>query len=214
VSITPLLGALGVGGLAVALALQDTLANLFAGVHILASKKVQQGDYVALDGGQEGYIVDINWRNTTIRQIQGNLVVVPNSRFADAIMTNFHQPAQDMSVLVPVGVSYDSDLDEVERVTLEVAREVLKEVEGGVPDHEPLVRFNGFGESSIDFSVILRSREFGDQYRLVHEFIKRLHRRYGAEGIEIPYPIRTLLMNKPTGNGHLEAGRGTQTSPT
>jgi small-conductance mechanosensitive channel len=205
VSITPLLGALGVGGLAVALALQDTLANLFAGVHILASKKVQPGDYVALDGGQEGYIVDINWRNTTIRQIQGNLVVVPNSRFADAILTNFHRPAQDMSVLVPVGVSYDSDLDEVERVTLEVAREVLKDVEGGVTDHEPLVRFKGFGESSIDFSVILRGREFGDQYLLVHEFIKRLHRRYGAEGIDIPFPIRTPVMDAPNGNGRAAA---------
>ena len=69
VSVTPLLTALGVGGLAVALALQDTLANLFAGVHILVSRKVQQGDYVRLDSGQDGYIVDINWRNTTIRQL-------------------------------------------------------------------------------------------------------------------------------------------------
>ncbi|HEU5156786.1 MAG TPA: mechanosensitive ion channel family protein [Streptosporangiaceae bacterium] len=214
VSITPLLGALGVGGLAVALALQDTLANLFAGVHILASKKVHQGDYVALDSGQEGYVVDINWRNTTIREIQGNLIVVPNSRFADAIMTNYHRPQQDMTIVVPVGVGRDSDLDHVERVTVDVAREVLKEVDGGVSDYEPLVRFNGFGESSIDFSVILCGREFSDQYLLVHEFIKRLHRRYDAEEIQIPFPIRTLVWDNPTGNGRRLGDAIPRTSPS
>jgi small-conductance mechanosensitive channel len=193
VSVTPLLTALGVGGLAVALALQDTLANLFAGVHILVSRKVQQGDYVRLDSGQEGYIVDINWRNTTIRQIAGNLVIVPNSRFADAILTNYHRPAQDLSVIVQVRVGYDCDLDRVERVTVEVAHEVMAEVEGGVGDHRPSVRFHTFGESSIDFSVALRTREFADQYLVVHEFIKRLHRRYRREGIAIPFPVRTLV---------------------
>ncbi len=195
VSVTPLLTALGVGGLAVALALQDTLANLFAGVHILASRKVQPGDYVRLDSDdQEGYIVDINWRNTTIRQLAGNLVIVPNSRFADAILTNYHRPAQDQSVMVQVGVGYDSDLDEVENVTVDVAREVLYDVDGAVTEHKPSVRFHTFGDSSIDFSVTLRTREFTDQYVLVHEFIKRLHRRYRAEGIEIPMPTRTLVM--------------------
>lgn len=193
VSVTPLLTALGVGGLAVALALQDTLANLFAGVHILASRKVQQGDYVRLDSGQEGYIVDINWRNTTIRQIAGNLVIVPNSRFADAILTNYHRPEQDLSVLVQVRVGYDSDLDHVERVTIDVAHEVMAGVEGGVGDYRPSVRFHTFGESSIDFSVTLRTREFIDQYVVVHEFMKRLHRRFQREGIAIPFPVRTLV---------------------
>ena len=194
VSITPLLTALGVGGLAVALALQDTLANLFAGVHILASRKVQQGDYVRLDSDQEGYIVDINWRNTAIRQLAGNLVIVPNARFADAILTNYHRPAQDLSVLVQVGVGYGSDLEQVEKVTIDVASEVMTEVDGGVDDHRPSVRFHTFGDSSINFSVILRTREFTDQYLIVHEFIKRLHRRYHLEGIEIPFPMRTLVM--------------------
>lgn len=193
ISITPLLTALGVGGLAVALALQDTLANLFAGVHILASKKVLPGDYVRLDGGGEGYIVDINWHNTTIRQLRDNLIIVPNSRFADAIVTNFHRPAQALSIPVQVGVSYDSDLDEVERVTVEVAHDVMKALTGGVTEYQPKVRFHTFGESRIDFSVTLRTHEFADQYLVVHEFIKRLHQRYRAEGIEIPLPIRTLV---------------------
>jgi small-conductance mechanosensitive channel len=195
VSITPLLTALGVGGLAVALALQDTLANLFAGVHILASKKVEQGDYVRLDNGQEGNIVDINWRNTTIRLLSDNLLIVPNARFADAIVTNYHRPARDMSVLVQVGVGYDSDLQHVERVTIEVAGEVMAEVDGGVTDYEPLVRFHTFGDSSIQFTVILRTREFTDQYIVIHEFIKRLHRRYRAENIQLPFPMRHVVFD-------------------
>lgn len=193
ISVAPLLTALGVGGLAVALALQDTLANLFAGVHILASKKVQPGDYVQLGTGQEGYVVDINWRNTIVRQLPDNLLIVPNSKLASAIMVNYHQPAPQMSVLVQVGVSYDSDLSEVERVTGEVGKEVMTEVPGGVPEHDPFIRYHTFGESSINFSVILRAREFADQYLVKHEFIKRLHKRYRAEGIEIPYPIRAVM---------------------
>lgn len=192
ISITPLLTALGVGGLAVALALQDTLANLFAGVHILAARTVQPGDFVRLDSGEDGYIVDINWRNTTMRQVAGNLVVIPNSRFAGAILVNFHQPAQDMSVPVQLRVGYDCDLDKVERVTVEVGREVMTEVKGGVPEHEPTVRFHTFGESSIDFSISLRASEYLDQYLVIHEFIKRLHDRYRDEGISVPFPTRTV----------------------
>lgn len=199
VSITPLLTALGVGGLAVALALQDTLSNLFAGVHILASRKVQPGDFIALDGGQEGYVVDTNWRNTVIRQLSNNLVIVPNATLAASLVTNYHRPHRESSVLVQVGVSYDSDLEQVEKITCEVARGVMLEVEGAVREHAPFIRYHTFGESSIDFSVILRANEVTDQYVITHEFIKRLHRRYQAEGIDIPFPIRTLVDARETG---------------
>lgn len=201
VSIAPLLAALGVGGLAVALALQDTLSNLFAGLHILASKKVVPGDYVRLDSGEEGYVVDITWRNTTIRQLPNNLVIVPNAKLASAIVTNFHQPVQELSVLVDVGVSYASDLEKVEQVTSEVGAEVMREVPGGVPEHEPFIRYHTFDESSIGFTVILRAREFTDQFLLKHEFVKRLHRRYESEGIEIPFPNRTVVLREPTEGG-------------
>lgn len=193
VSITPLLGALGVGGLAVALALQDTLANLFAGIHILISKKVQSGDFVSLDSGEEGWIVDINWRNTTIRQIPGNLVIVPNSHFADAIITNYARPIEEMNITVEAGVGYHSDLDHVERVTAEVGREIMRELDSAVTEHEPKVRFHTFGESSINFRVILRITEFAEQYYVASEFIKRLHKRFKEENIEIPFPIRTIV---------------------
>lgn len=192
IAITPLLTALGVGGLAVALALQDTLANLFAGVHILASRQIEPGAYVLLDNGMEGYVQDTNWRNTIIRQTSNNFVVVPNNTLAKSILTNYHQPDQQMSVSVEVRVGYGSDLDHVERVTTEVAREVMLDVEGGVAAHEPSVRFTKFGDSSISFSVSLRAVEAGHRGLVTHEFIKRLHRRYQAEDIDIPSPVLTL----------------------
>ncbi|MFB0619544.1 mechanosensitive ion channel family protein [Streptomyces sp. AGS-58] len=198
ISIAPLLTALGVGGLAVALALQDTLANLFAGVHILASRTVQPGDYIRLSSGEEGYVVDINWRQTTVRQLSNNLVVIPNGQLAKANMTNYTRPEQGLTVLVQVGVGYDCDLEHVERVTAEVVTEVMTDVSGAVPDHEPAIRFHTFGDSRIGFTVILGVGEFSDQYRIKHEFIKRLHRRYREEGIRIPAPTRTVSLQQGT----------------
>lgn len=196
ISITPILTALGVGGLAVALALQETLANLFAGLHILVSRQVRPGDYVRLDSGDAGYVTDINWRNTTIRTLPNNTVIIPNAKLASAIITNFHQPEQEMSFLVEVGVSYESDLKQVERVTIDIAREVLKEVQGGVPTFEPFIRYHTFSDFSINFTVILRAKEFVDQYLIKHEFVKRLHERYQKEKIEIPFPIRTVYIKQ------------------
>ncbi|MFI1562822.1 mechanosensitive ion channel family protein [Streptomyces sp. NPDC020490] len=211
ISIAPMLTALGVGGLAVALALQDTLANLFAGIHILASKTVQPGDYIRLSSGEEGYVVDINWRQTTVRQLSNNLVVIPNGQLAKTNMTNFTRPEQQLTILVQVGVAYDSDLDHVERVTNEVIAEVMTEVTGALPEHEPTIRFHTFGDSRIGFTVILGVGEFSDQYRIKHEFIKRLHRRYRDEGISIPAPTRTVALQQgsvaiPQQRVHTEAG--------
>ncbi|GAA0364469.1 mechanosensitive ion channel family protein [Streptomyces blastmyceticus] len=196
ISIAPLLTALGVGGLAIALALKDTLANLFAGVHILVSKTVQPGDYIRLSGGEEGYVVDVNWRNTVVEQLSNNLVIIPNAKLAGTNMTNFSRPEQKLSVTVQVGVGYDSDLEHVERITIEVAETVMRDVSGAVPDHEPVVRFHTFGDSRIGFTVILGVGEFSDKYRIKHEFIKRLHQRYRAEGVRIPAPARTVSLQQ------------------
>ncbi|MEU8797729.1 mechanosensitive ion channel family protein [Spirillospora sp. NPDC048819] len=201
VSITPLLGAAGIGGLAVALALQDTLSNLFAGVHVLAAKTIEPGDYIKLATGQEGYVVDINWRNTSIRTLSDNIEVIPNMRFSDTILTNFHRPAQDMSILVYAKVAYDVDLDRFEEILTEVGHDVMKEVQGGVAGSDVLVRFDDFNDSTVGFHVILRSSEFGDQFRIKHEFLKRLHRTIRDEGIAPPYWHHRVLVDEAARNG-------------
>jgi len=191
-SITPLLTALGVGGLAVALALQDTLANLFAGLHIIGSKKVRLGDFVKLESGDEGFVIDISWRNTSIRTPSNSVIIIPNAKLAEAALVNYYQPERENAVLVEVGVDYASDLDHVEEVTIDVARSVLATVPGGIPSFQPLVRFREFGEYSIQFTVVLRAREATDRFIIIHEFVKQLHERYRSEGIDMPYPVRTL----------------------
>jgi small-conductance mechanosensitive channel len=192
-SITPMLTALGVGGLAVALALQEPLANFFAGLFITLAGQIRVGDYIKLDSGQEGYVVDFSWRSTRLRMLANNLVVVPNAKLAQAIVVNHHLPSQDLAVLVDVGVDYASDLSHVERVVMNVGREVMTQVAGGVREFEPFIRYHTFADSSVNFTVILRATEFVDQYLITHEFVKRLHSRFQREGIAIPFPIRTLV---------------------
>ena len=193
ISITPLLTALGIGGLAVALALQDTLSNLFSGFYLTVERQIRVGDYVKLETGQEGYVDDIGWRVTKIRMLPNNTVLVPNNKLSQAIVTNYYLPSRDLAVIIEVGVDYGSDLAHVERVTLEVARDVMRTVPGGVPEFEPLIRYHTLGEFSVNFSVVLRGKEVVDQYLIKHEFLKRLLVQYRKEGITITYPIQTVL---------------------
>jgi small-conductance mechanosensitive channel len=198
ISILPALTALGVGGLAVALALQDTLSNLFAGLQLVASKKIQVGDYLVLSASEEGVLEDISWRNSTIRTLSNHLIIIPNSTLASSIVKNFALPDTENSILIPVGVAYDSDLAHVEKVTIEVAKMIQETVEGATREHQPVTRYNLFADSSINFNVILRGDSFTSQFLMRHEFIKALHKRYEQEGIEIPFPIRTLYHKNST----------------
>ena len=193
ISIAPILTAMGVGGMAVALALQETLANIFSGLHLILSRQLRIDDYIKLSTGEQGRVTDITWRFTTIVPAgESNMVVIPNQKIASSNITNYSMPRKDIVISIPVGVAYDSDLDKVERVTLDVAKEVMAQIDKDVK-MEPAVRFHTFGESSIDFNVVLHSSYFEHQFLLKHEFIKALTRRYREEGIEIPYPTRTVL---------------------
>ena len=196
ISIVPLLTALGVVGLAIGLGLQGTLSNFFSGLQILAGEQIQVGNYVKLSSGEEGYVEDLNWRATVIRSLAGNHVIIPNTNLANLVVTNYQLPMPDVGIGLEVGVDYRSDLQKVERVTVEVATETQKTVPGAVRDYEPSIRFSRFGESAIYFSVNLRAATFVDQYLIKHEFIKRLKERYDKENISIPFPIRTVYMNK------------------
>ncbi|MEW6109494.1 MAG: mechanosensitive ion channel family protein [Nitrospirota bacterium] len=197
VSITPLITALGIGGLAVALALQDTLANLFAGIHILMEKSVRVGDFIKLETGQEGYVEDITWRTTRIRMLPNNMVVIPNSKLSQSIVINYYLPEKRMSLLIPVGVSYSSDPAKVEKILVDEAKKAVGEIHGLLGDPEPFVRFiPGFGDSSLDFTLICQVQEFVDQYLAQHELRKRIFSRFKDEGIEIPFPHRTVYIRE------------------
>ena len=198
VNISPLLAGGAIGGLAVALALQDTLANVFAGFYLTIDRPIAVGQFIKLESGDEGFVEEIGWRNTKVRLWANNVVVIPNSKLSQSVVTNYFLPEQEMSVYVPCGVAYDSDLQHVEDVAIDVAKKLIQEIEGCATDWEPVVRWQEFGDFAITFTTILRVRDFAVQYRLRSEFVKALHRRFNQEGIEIPFPIRTVIMKPAT----------------
>jgi|CXWL01.1.fsa_nt_gi small-conductance mechanosensitive channel len=204
VEIKTLLTALGVGTLAVALALQSTLTNLFAGIQLSVTKPIRVGDFIELEDGTQGHVVDIGWRATRLRQLPNNLVVLPNARLAEMRLINYSLPEEPQTVLVALGVAYGSDLRQVERVAVEVAKSVQAEVPEADPEHEPVVRFHTFNRSSIDCNVVLRARTFQERPVLIHELVIRLAERFATEGIEIPFPQRVV---------HLAGGSAGPTPP-
>ena len=203
ISIAPIMAAMGVGGMAVAFGVRETLENIFSGLQLIISKQLRVNDYIKLSTGDEGRVIDINWRYITVMPpSESNVVVIPNKVIANAVTSNYSQPRDDIVVIVPIGVGYESDLEKVERVTVEVARELMIKIDGYEPkfDNEgidrnklaPVIRYQCFNDSSIDFNTVMHVETFTNQYLLKHEFIKAITKRYREEGINIPFPIRTL----------------------
>jgi small-conductance mechanosensitive channel len=198
--ITPVLTALGVGGLAVALALQDTLSNLFAGFYIAVARQIRLGDYIKLNTGEEGYVTDITWRSTTIRGLRHNMVIIPNAKLAQAIVTNYYLPEKRMGVSIQVVVGYDSDTERIERLLLEIVQGAMGQIPGLLPEPAPGVTLDpGFGESGIYFSVGFQVAEFAQQFAVRHELRKRILRRFREEGIRMSFPARNLYLHSEDG---------------
>lgn len=194
IQITPLLTALGVGGVSVGLALQTTLANLMSGVNIIMSGKVKPGDYICLDDGEKGYVIDVELKYTVLKEITENLLIIPNSKIISGSFKNFSLPDKDIVIPITLDVAYDSDLEKVERITLAVAKEILKNrINEEEEMTEPFILYNQFDYFSINLTIYLRfqEREFFEHLAIKHQFLKQLHQRYQSEGIEIPFPIKS-----------------------
>lgn len=185
ISVLPIITALGIGGLAISLALKDTLENVFAGLQIIFSRQIRLGDYIRLENGQEGYATDIGWRNTVIKQASDNLLIVPNNKLATNMVINFSQPGTRMSVSVPCTVAFTNDLVRVEAIALAVATDVLKDIETVVSEFTPKVRFSEYTDLGVRFKVMFQVQNYSSQYTLTHEFIKRLHHAFAENGIRL-----------------------------
>jgi small-conductance mechanosensitive channel len=201
ISVAPLLTALGVGGLAVALALQDTLANLFAGFHILVEKSIRVGDFIRLESGHEGSVDDITWRTARVRTLSGSTVMIPNKKLSQSVVVNYSLPGAEMGIAVTVRVGYGADYDLVEAVLMEVAEKAVAELPGLVEGQKPSVSFNP-GESWVEYGLNLTVRGFVDQYDVQNEVRKRVFKRLRLEHIEVPFPARTVYVkDMPRGEG-------------
>jgi small-conductance mechanosensitive channel len=204
VAVAPLITAIsvggGVGGIAIALALRETLANLFAGLQIIAAHhQMSPGDYVKLDGGYEGFIVDITWRNTTIRDLSDNLIVVPNDKIGATIFTNYSVPDQRMTVCVEAPVAFGQDLTETTRIALEVARSVLHDL-GADAAGEPYARYQQITENGIVLATYFTIGRFTDRFAARSLYFERFYTRCSQEGVALSrqgFADKALLPHKP-----------------
>ncbi len=196
ISITPLIASLGVGGVAIAFALQETLSSFFAGLYLLTDTPLRLGDFIKLESGEEGFVEAINWRSVRLKTLTHNIIIIPNLKLGKSLITNFSMPTRELVLSVEVSVDYSSNLEVVEKITLEVAREVLKSTPAGVPHFEPLVRFHTLGDSGIHLSVVLQAKQYTDQPLLKHVFIKQLLGRYRQENIVVPFPTQVIHLKK------------------
>ncbi len=196
IEIKPILAGLGIAGLAVALALQDTLGNFFSAIYIAVDQPVKIGDFIEISTGEKGYVMDIGWRSTRLRTRDNNIVIVPNSKLSQAVITNYNQVHSKFKVEVEVGVSYKSDLELVEKVTVNTAKKIMKELEPGIKDFEPHIRYDKFADSSINLRVALMTEDVERKFVIIHRFIKSLAKEYKKNNIEIPYPQRDVHLSK------------------
>ena len=195
IEISPLLATLGIGGIAIALAAQPTLSNYFAGTYVISEGEIEPGDFIEIEGGPSGFVEDISWRSTKLRSRFNNLIIIPNSMMSDNMITNYSRPALAMNVIVTGGVSYSSDLQQVEDIVMEVANKIVIESEHAVTETEPRAGFSTFGDSNIDFWVFLQATDRAGSFQLKSQLIKQIHERFNEAGIVINYPIRHLVVD-------------------
>ena len=196
VEIAPLLTALGVGGLAVALALQDTLTNFFAGLHILLERPYHIGNFIRLDDGQEGLVLDIGWRTTRIRTLADDVIVVPNSRMAGSTILNYHMPIRRSRVAIRVGVEYGSDAEKVRDVLVDVVRQAVPELDYLLAEPTPEALLLKLGDWSLDFELRFHITDIARQPHAIDQILRRILVRFRAEDIHIPFPVQTVHLRR------------------
>lgn len=206
VDIAPVITALGVGGLAVALALQDTLSNLFAGIYITLADQIRLGDYIKTSDGYEGYVRDIGWRNTTIEMLELNSIIIPNNKLSQAIVVNYNLPNEIQYLLLTFGVHLQTDPQYVEdtlinmvnqcgSLTREEAFEIQQpqgKIRGLLSNPEPIVRFREFGEYTLNFRFLVAISHFDLQFEARSNVMKQVYYTFKSAGITVPVPIRAL----------------------
>lgn len=199
IAITPFITTLGIGGIAIALAVQPTLANYLAGTYVISEGEIGVGDFIEIEGGPSGFVEEISWRSTKLRSRFNNLTIIPNSLLAEQVITNYSRPVNAMNVRILGGVSYSEDLAKVEEVLLESARTIVANSSASVKDFEPVAGFSDFGDSNVGFWLFAQAVDRAGSFQLQSEMIKDIHHRFGEAGIVINYPMRHLVWDGEAG---------------
>ncbi|HKU68218.1 MAG TPA: mechanosensitive ion channel domain-containing protein [Candidatus Baltobacteraceae bacterium] len=187
IAIAPLLTTLGLGGLAVALALNDTLSNLFAGVQIVAARQLRIGDYVKFDFA-EGEVVDIHWHNTSIRDFQNNVIIVPNSKINTAPFTNYSMRVSALMIPVNAMVPWKGPMSQLRAIAESAAAETVTDVAGKVESENAKVFLTAVNETNVQITALLPIGHIENRMRAVSGFLRRVYD--GAREANMGLPLQ------------------------
>jgi len=207
-SVTAVFASAGIAGLAIAMAARETLANFFGGISLLLDKPFTTGNYIVLDSGERGEVVDIGLRSTRILTRDEILIVIPNSVITNVKIVNESAPAPRFRIRIKVGVAYGSNIEQVEELLTKLAH--ANALAANNP--APRVRFRAFGDSSLDFELLCWARRPQEKGRLIHSLNKEIYNALNEAGIEIPFPQRDVHLFKPSEEANHQGG--TSEKPT
>jgi small-conductance mechanosensitive channel len=196
IEISPLLASLGIAGIAVAFALQDTLANFFSGLYLTADQPIRPGDYIKVDENISGTVLEIGWRSTRLRTYDNNILIIPNKRLGESIITNYNLPGSKILMSTSIDSSYNDNPEKVEKIIYKTAKKVRDKLSTCVKGYEPVVRFYDFGSSGLKFKVFLEVKRIGDQFEVGHILRKELYNAFKKNKIEIPFTTQTVYLKK------------------
>ena len=195
VAIGPLLTSLGILGIAVGFAMQRTLSNIVGGVALVLDKCFRINDLVKLETGEVGRIAEVGLRSTKIVTVDNEMLIVPNSQLSNTMIINYAKPNNILRIRVPIAAAYGSDPDEVMKVVLDK----VQKIKTVLPEPKPQVRFTGMSDFSLDFELLFYIEDYKYRFTAKTDVLKEVYKKMNKAGIEIPFPTRTLYMEKKRG---------------
>jgi len=192
IEIGPFLAGLGIGGLAVAFAMQESLANIFGGVSIILDKTVKVGDLVYLDDGTKGKVLHIGLRSTRIKTFDNEIVIIPNGKFANSKIQNVSLPEPKARVVIPFGVAYGSNIEKVKKIVLNE----IKKIKNVVDEPAPSVMFLEMADSSLNFKAYFYVDSFENRFASIDEANTKIYNALNKAKIEIPFPQIDVHLKK------------------
>ncbi len=193
IEISPLIASLGIGGLAVALAFQDTLANYFSGIYISTDKDLNLGDYIEIPGSVSGTITEIGWRATKIKTWDGNLVMIPNKVLAESTILDYSKPKEPITVPFEVAVSYDTKSDKVIKSINDTIKSIKKRYPDIITETKPTIRIDRFDDSNIVYKVFVEVSNRENKYKFMGIFNKAIAEAYEKGKLKVDYPVIKLM---------------------
>ena len=192
VKIAPLLASLGIAGIAVAFALQNTLGNIFGGISLIVDRSITVDDFIKLDDGTEGVVMDIGIRSTKVKNRDGDLIILPNGKLSDSKIYNYHKPLPVTRVGIDFSVKYGSNSEKVKKIVMAE----IKKVKHVLDEPPPLVIFDELGDFSLKFKAFFWVTSIEKKIEAKEAAVTAIYNSLNRNKIEIPFPTRTIYLNK------------------